>query len=538
MEKVFFIAVIGAVAFACFPVLSAHPETTGEIRTESLRPNFDPEGRPLPLAGHWHANHFSLAFQVGLIRRGHHILPFIEWPRAGAREFKGLEQVKKWRLPLTIIHGNQWVSRFWRREKFKKLSPEESPLMLTADGQTKRKISPFGPVQPWEDLGVMLVTSPGISKLQEDYPRPPLVLFVSNNEPPDLRWHQAEKSRRYLDLYGKGRSDMFKRRVVANGWIRRYRAMFRGMRAGLKKKAWKANSIILPYGGAGPDHYGRPDIGDGGWLRWSNASPDRVAWGWYAWEGAMGSYYDNDWEPKKNMFNLWSCQMSFMNNVFMKKEALSVNPDFWFELIYWDGGQDKAAQYKKNGYDATSPARYRGWVQYGMWLLLPRAAREWESSTSPHESYWHNMKEIIRAVDLVHVDPVLKRFWRHGHLVPNTEQHHPFNTDLLEKYEEENRWFRLETSLDPERPWKLTTPMPIWALARRIGQKPSREWLIYAHAPLGDKKGVEVTVPEYKKITMDVEMGGSFVLVSEKTESVRPVGDLAQVEVAPVNLPE
>jgi len=96
------------------------------------------------------------------------------------------------------------------------------------------KPSPFGPVDRWRDPAREYVDTPAMKKLQEMYPDPPLVLFVSNNEAPDLRWHQVEElSRRYLDKYGKGRSDEFKRKVVAEGWIQRYPVMFQAMREAL-----------------------------------------------------------------------------------------------------------------------------------------------------------------------------------------------------------------------------------------------------------------------------------------------------------------
>ena len=54
------------------------------------------------------------------------------------------------------------------------------------------------------------------------YPDPPLVLWVSNNEPPDLRWSKQgpleEQSKRYLDKYGSGRSRGATRRRLARGY--------------------------------------------------------------------------------------------------------------------------------------------------------------------------------------------------------------------------------------------------------------------------------------------------------------------------------
>ena len=82
-------------------------------------------------------------------------------------------------------------------------------------------------------------------RAQEIYPDPPLVLWVSNNEPPDLRWSKhgplEELSKRYLEKFGRDRSDEFKRKVVAEGWIERYKVMFQAMREALANKTWKKN---------------------------------------------------------------------------------------------------------------------------------------------------------------------------------------------------------------------------------------------------------------------------------------------------------
>jgi hypothetical protein len=182
-----------------------------------------------------------------------------------------------------------------------------------------------------------------------------------------------------------------------------------------------------------------------------------------------------------------------------------------------------------------TPELYRGWVQYVMWTVQPRVAREWRSSGDhPRDNWWPQFSQIILAVDLVHADPVLSRFWRLGELVPNRAHAHPFNEEIPQKWKDVDRWFALDTSADPPRPWELKTRLPVFALARVIGVKPQREWLLYAHAPLGEKKGVEITIPEYGKVTADVAVAGSFYLVKEPGKSVEKVGDMGKVQAPPL----
>ena len=52
------------------------PGAVTEVRAESLRKNLDPDGRPLPLAAHWHSRFAPLDMQIRLIEQGHHLLPW------------------------------------------------------------------------------------------------------------------------------------------------------------------------------------------------------------------------------------------------------------------------------------------------------------------------------------------------------------------------------------------------------------------------------------------------------------------------------
>lgn len=94
------------------------PPAAKVIRTESLKPNTGPEGRPLPLVAHWHRRSLPLSFQIELIRKGHFILPWqaFDGPRGGRSEFSyaaDLKQLRNWGLPLSLITGGQWEALFY-----------------------------------------------------------------------------------------------------------------------------------------------------------------------------------------------------------------------------------------------------------------------------------------------------------------------------------------------------------------------------------------------------------------------------------------
>ena len=81
------------------------------------------------------------------------------------------------------------------------------------------------------------------------------MIWISNNEPSDLRWAKdgslERQSQRYLDLYGAGRSNEFKRRVVGDGWIERYKVMFAAMRDALVEPGWKEHVRFVGYNAFG-----------------------------------------------------------------------------------------------------------------------------------------------------------------------------------------------------------------------------------------------------------------------------------------------
>jgi hypothetical protein len=160
-------------------------------------------------------------------------------------------------------------------------------------------------------------------------------------------------------------------------------------------------------------------------------------------------------------------------------------------------------------------------VQFGMWLLRPRVVREfrgWRDTLAQAEPFF---LPIMQAVDRVHKVSILEQFWRDGELISNPTADHPYQVNVPVEYRNETRWFLLNTSLDPPRPWKLNTELPVFALALARGRAPSREWLVYAHSPLAPRTGVSITIPAYGPIRAEVPVTGAFYLVSEQNRQVK-----------------
>jgi len=506
----------------------ANSSVAADIREEALRANSSDVGRPLPLAGHWNLgqekNGFSPDYQMKMIERGHHLLPWFllpdgavnpEDPRWISYYEAPIKRAAELKLPIALV-STQWEMILSVDDHYFSLPPDRNPNVVTADGKVRREVSPFGPVDAWREVGMKWASGPTMKRLQEWYPDPPLLLFVSNNESVKLQWMKVEDDQRYVKLFGRGRDDDFKRKVVADGWIERYRALQGGMRDGLVNSRWRDRARFIGYDAFGPAHFGRW----AGWMEYALYSHGRVDPWPLAWDGGSPSFYVYNWAAMTD-YTVFSPQVETMNWVFMQKEALRLNPRFWFEMSVWDGHDpsqenDKRKTYARAGQQFT-PERYGGMAQFGMWLLRPRTVREfrgWLDTLDQAEPYF---LPIVEAVDRAHGNPTLRDFWRKGSLVPNRAGAHPYQTVIPAEYQNVDRWFLLNTSLDPKRPWELGTQLPVFALALVLGDAPQRRWLIYAHAPLGARAAVQVTIPGYGAAPINVAVGGSFYLVDEKS---------------------
>jgi hypothetical protein len=469
---------------------------------------------------------------LDLIEQGHYLLPWFEFPdpndigpaKSGLSVFKSyyedpIKRARDLRLPLVLV-GRQWEQALYE-EPYLNLPPSENPNVVTASDKILPQVSPFGPVEPWENLGRSLTNSPWFELLQTWYPDPPLVIFLSNNEAQKLRWRDAESSARYRKLHGRWRDDHYKREVIGEGWIVRYKALQAGMRSGLTNGAWKTNAKFVGYDAFGPANIGKWP----GWVKYSLAITGRVDPGPLMWDGGSSPYYTHGWNEVTD-FNVYSPQIEFMNMVFQLEQVQRAKPEFWFEMSIWDGHapkepkKDKRTFYSELGQTFT-PQRYAGFTKFGMWLLRPRVVREFRGWTEPWESNKSYFMAIVDAVDQVHTNPVLRDWWRNGELVPNKTRQHHYQTSFPTEYAREDRWFMLEADVNPDFPWKPSLEIPVFSIALSKGEVPKREWLVYGHAPLGDRKNVKLTIPDFGDVRVEIEVGGSYYLIKEETGKIQ-----------------
>ena len=517
-------------------------EIAAELGQALQKPSTGPSGFPLPFLSHWTTGKHDLSEgwaperQLELLDAGLYILPWFEFPDGSSDEpifsmsFSDyyeapLLRAKELHIPISLV-GSQW-ERFLSEDPYLDLDRDANPNVVTPNGLVLPKLSPFGGIQSWRELGFKLTSHEQFSRLQEFYPEPPRVVFVSNNEHSKLVWEDAEDDIRYLEQYGLHQPAEFKRQVFASGWTERYRALFEGMRAGMSASSWRQNSIFVGYDAFGPPHFGRWND----WADYSLYTSGNIDPSVFMWDGATVSYYVHNWSEVTD-FTIWSPQVESMNWVFQLAEAYERNPNFWFELSIWDGyvpsdpAVDKRTYYASIG-QTYSPERYVGLVQFGMWLLRPRVVREfrdWIQGWNENSPYFLALAE---AVGRVHRNAVLRDWWINGATVANDSRLHPYQSSIPREYSNANRWFLLESNVnDLGVDDRIDVEVAVYALALVQGDEPDREWLVYAHSPLGDRENVQLNIPGFGEIVVDVEVGGSFILVSEKASETMQVSAL------------
>lgn len=517
-----------------------------EIRTEFLRSNDDPDGRPLPLAAHWSMLEFNPEYTLDKVRQGHYVLPsfqlltpVLEHIPPTLDHEQTMMEVCGLGLPFAM-RSSQYEEAFALPE-YRELPFETSPYRFFPNGTkdfSKLDIQYPSDV-PFFESGRRQAQTEIMRRYYNLCASPSGVLFLSNNENPWLRWYELEDSKRYTDEHGFGTSSSDKISIyddladtnILQDWPRGNRSpIHRGISSELSE-GWQGKNFFVGYNAFGPRFYGR------WWDWWSYSSnglqhPSLQA---AFWDGASVDFYLDDWNGNTDS-QAWSMQVEAQNWVFMQKKARETNPDFWFELSTWDGGHANRISEKLTKHLPFDQVRYGAMIRFGMWLLQPRVVREFRSSHQPVSLNGSYFDAVIDAVDEVHNNPTLRQYWRQGELVSNQAHVHPYQQSTNSNWESEERYFMLDTNLDPPRPWALYSTIPIFAIAQRIGESPNRSWLLYAHAPTGSKQDVQITIPEYGEVSVDVPLAGAFYVVVEGSQVPQRVdlGPLGTVNSPPV----
>ena len=259
------------------------------------------------------------------------------------------------------------------------------------------------------------------------------------------------------------------------------------------------------------------------------------------WDGGSPSYYLHNWMALTD-YTVWSPQVEAMNWVFMLDEVHMSTPRFLVRIVHLGrrpgpGMANDKLQVLCPPRGAFHPwARYEGFVQYGMWLTRPRVVRDFRGYLETIEYAGPYFQPILDSVDRVYTDPVLQKFWRKRNARALTAKgKHPFQAGIPTEYQNIDRWFLLDTNLTPKelrpeefdnaQPPARQVEVPVFPLAMVMGTAPKREWLVFAHSPKQGRVGVEITLPEYGPITVDM-LAVRIVLTPREgstTRSVQPI---------------
>ena len=526
-----------------------------------------PEGRPLPLTASWvPGKMFGMKALVEMIKDGHHVLPTMGDPKFGAiyhyllQDREGpptsdshhlgwlanlepeFEYLRKHDLPFALM-GNNWAAgiasleRQYQRDankhNRKEFSPEESArLMVRRDGEITsgswKLASPFAPDESWKRFARWWMGNGGIDWVQEVYPDPPMVVWLNNNEAGEIGLKHLGRSVRFQREYGdQDLSKKEKQRLLHKAYDDKYAVLFEEARATMSKSAWKEHSVFVAYNAWPRSVEGR--------------TPERNHPSeWKRYDGTMPEFYLNDWQiyRGKTDYNYWSPQTEGLRIQSSQDVIFDLDADHYFASIAWDGGTPASRRsainsmatgmYGSGAVQRWDVPRYQGMVQFGLWSMRPRVMREFRYPVSNEDAYDRaTFMSIVRSVDRVWNNATLKEFWRFGDLV-KSEAFRPANQRVARELRFYSRVDALlPVDVNPDRKgwpriWHFKAnkrppvKLRVMAMALKLGEKPDRRWLVYAHAPLGAVSAPKVTIPDYQQIELpQVARSGSFFLVRE-----------------------
>jgi hypothetical protein len=540
--------------------------------------------RPLPYMVHWNATH--VPEMIGMAERGHSVVPTFpsdSHPTWDNYSPKDLLKIKQLDLPIDMI-GGQWESKLYTDSQYTDIDRDttsdvftgsdpltsENPNNIFTDNTfTKdgiRRLDPIGPegqIEKWREVGRYYAGFKSFKFLQEIYPNPSSVILAGNNEARVVfGTSAADLSKRFNELYPNIKTQIpnafdranFGNRVVGDGWIDRYGAMFQAWRDNIVSPSWKNlkftsylgylnlsfRAIYTATWGTGASTF---TSYEGDLLPDSDNTVPRLCYNFYVWDGSSPEIYLNF---DGGDTHLYGPQFGSMNWVFAEEDAKRVNPDHYLEFSVWDGGS-----YAVN--NGISPQRYAADIQYSAWIARPQAIREFRGA-STWEEYLPQFLELTKITDRVHRNSVLRDFWQSGELVENPVGHHPYqnmvmangfsDSEIKTKYGV-GRWFYLFSDLDtPNRIDQdndgdldgfrdydyanravTNVEIPVYSLALTKGEAPNRQWLVYTYSPTQDRTGVTITVPDFGDINVNSQIAGNFYLLDESSRSVTPISD-------------
>jgi len=479
-----------------------------EITAELTKAFSDSKEHSLPLVANWNVglpvyeDGLDPMYMMSRLEMGEHVLvswkldPYYNDNVDISYYEDSIKKAATLKLPLVFVVDAP-ESALYKDDFYSGLPKERNPNVITNDGDVLAKLSPFAPSDVWKEVGEQWSSTNLMQQIQEWYPNPPMVLFVSKDEATKLAWSEVSLASRYTL---ENKDDNFKRTLIDAEWVEKYRQMYEGFKAGFVQTSWKENTKFISFN--------RLSEKMGATQNWDE-------------NATYTNYYTNIWPLTADGLSVdftlggESSDVSgdaphiYANNLpFMLQEAKTVNSSFAYQLNLDAKGK------------IDDPVRYRGFSQFALWFLRPSIIRQATQETQK-DAIEPTFKEIIDSAELIHYNAQLADFWRNGELVRNGAS--DLNRAIPNEFSDAPRWFLLNADLNPARPWNSDTEISVWAFALVKGEAPNREWLLYAQSPSGDKKDVTIDIPGYKSVMVDVTQMGSFYVLKEGGEDLSAV---------------
>lgn len=510
--------------------------------------------RPLPVVGCWNTGEFqrkdgedagySPDWQFERIREGRPVRPTFEFHshalfpdvRRNRRHYYEplWSHARDERLPLVFV-GRNFADTFRQLEPWKSLS-DAHPFVEFADGTIQRRYtSPWSrQAGHWYELGRRF----GEYLRREfavDYPNPPSVLLLDNNEagitPLNVALQDIAAPDRVKDC-----EPQLAFREMWDGYRLRRSLLIEGLQDGCPE--WARVLRIYSYGEFGQSFMSVEQREHPGRFRypWSDFGKLEFA-GYHGVTANIG--YLHSWSTH-SPHKVRSPQVEACNARYAwERYRLAMSPTFDVETHFWNGQRVDADVWK-------------GVVRCVLWTMRSESNRLFLGSTETvADTYERDMQPLMEAVQEVHDNPTLQRFWQHGTLLQNRWERDWADTPAVnpndtqtgyghpywwlpppEEYDSAKRWFLQRVPLNQRfAPWEEyggpdgryvdrwaidrqhQVDVPVFAIALQLGD----EYLVYAHAPQQPRDAVTIEVcpdghtPRFT-LTVDVPVEGQFWL--------------------------
>ena len=342
---------------------------------------------------------------------------------------------------------------------------------------------------------------------------------------PDIPYHETE----YVAM-GQERMELFNevweglKEKARESWpgIPMHRVAYQyGLATPWRIAAWK-NYTELSWMLHHPD-----DIGDTSWdynlIHDPECSPS---------PGSIYPSQDQWWTDT----TVGSIQSRVQNMRWIMDQFLENNPD---TALYeqschynWDYETTKYSSDWGGGLGTFTDERWAAMVCFCLWVERPRIMRDFTGHSEPKANYTRRITALSTVISPIWDVPDITRFWRNGRWLLNQDRQHPWDMDnddysRYPRFLSQHRWYQLTTEHDATTDWGYSSNdvnpsafyggiIPVFAIAMELGTTPNREWLVYAHCPMGTYTDCLVTIPGYQQVTVPVSVAGTYTLVTEQ----------------------